>query len=164
MSDKHLAIYLNDHLAGAVGALEMIAHVGDVHAHLVDAGVLGEIEKDIEEDHAVLEQLMERLSISRSHTRRAVGWLAERVARLKMAADDPTDGAFRAFESLEIISLGVEGKISLWTALTAAAGTNPILSGLDYPRLIERARTQRRKLERLHEQAARDALGDGRGD
>ncbi|HEY4305384.1 MAG TPA: hypothetical protein VGM82_12990 [Gemmatimonadaceae bacterium] len=163
MPSPHLSAYLNDHLAGAVAALEMIAHLQSAHADILDPDTLGRVEEEVEADRATLESLMERLGITQSRTRRAAGWLAERASRLKLAVDDPKDGALRAFETIEIVSLGIEGKISLWQSLAAAASSDPVLSGVDYDALIARARDQRRTVETLHADAARTALVDRHG-
>jgi hypothetical protein len=106
---------------------------------------------------------MERLEITHSKVRRAAGWLAERMSRIKLAADDPQDGALRAFEMIEIVSLGIEGKISLWTSLAAISPVDPMLGAPGYDALIARAREQRRALEPLHQAAARTALRIHRG-
>ena len=51
----------------------------------------------------------------------ALGWIAERVSRIKLKHDDPTGiGAFEAFET---ISLGILGKRALWEALQPPSRT-----------------------------------------
>lgn len=162
MATQHLSTYLNDHLGGAVAALEMIAHLRQAHPNRIDGDALDHVETEIREDRGLLESLMKRLGISHSASRRAAGWLAERASRLKLAVDDPSNGDLRAFETIELISLGIEGKISLWTTLSSVASTNPVLSGLDYENLIARARGQRQAMEAMHVSAAREALVDSR--
>ncbi|HEY9227677.1 MAG TPA: hypothetical protein VIP11_13560 [Gemmatimonadaceae bacterium] len=155
MANDNLSTYLNDHLAGSVGALEMIAYLREKQAERLDVEVLGRVESEIKDDHDLLERLMSRLGVSHSVVRRTAGWLSERAARLKLAVDDPHDGDLRVFEMLELISLGIEGKISLWKALSAAGvpdGTT------NYDRLIDRARGQRLIVEAMHLNAARTAL------
>jgi hypothetical protein len=156
----HLSAYLNDHLGGAVVAIEMLEHLENAHAERVNVAVLGRIRSEIEEDRRTLEGLMSRLGVTHSRTRRAAGWLAERGSRLKLAMDDPKDGAFRVFETIELISLGIDGKIALWTSLAAIASSDPNLSSVKYDELIARARAQRAAMEPLHSDAARAALED----
>jgi hypothetical protein len=160
MPSDHLSTYLNDHLAGAVAAIEMLDHVAEKHAGLVDATVVLQVRTDVEEDRATLEALMERLGVHHSRTRKAVGWLAERFTRIKVAVDDRGDGDFRAFETIQLISLGIEGKIALWRSLAVIAPTDPVLSGVAYAHLISRAERQRVALEPLHELTARVALAE----
>jgi hypothetical protein len=158
MSSHHLDTYLNDHLAGSVAAIEMLIHVAEKHSDLVDAPTILAIKRDVEEDRGTLEALMRRLGIDHSATRKAIGWLAERFTRLKLAVDDPADHGFRAFEMIQLISLGIEGKSSLWKSLAAVAAGDPVLSGVDYPMLLQRATEQRSRLEPVHAALARTAL------
>ena len=58
-----------------------------------------------------------------------------------------------------MLSLGVEGKLALWQALRRALAGDPRLDGIDLPTLVERARAQRRTLERQRRRAADEVLG-----
>ena len=158
MVPDHLSTYLNDHLAGAVAALEMLPHVAEAHGDILDAEAIRRVEREVREDRSTLESLMQQLGVEHHPVRRAAGWLAERLTRLKMVADDPAGGTLRAFETIELISLGIEGKISLWMSLSAVAPGHSVLSTMNYSDLIARARNQRALLEPLHATAARAAL------
>lgn len=160
MANHHLATYLNDHLGGAVAALEMLPRLIDKHADLIDVAVVTRVKNDVEEDRQTLGALMERLGIDQSKMRQAAGWIAERFTRAKLLADDPHDGALRAFETLEIISLGIEGKLSLWKTLASIADSDPVLAGVAYDALMARAREQHAALEPTREHLARRALTD----
>jgi hypothetical protein len=61
-------------------------------------------------------------------------------------------------ESLEFLSLGIEGKLGLWNVLTAVAPDIPGLRGIDFNRLADRAREQRQGVEQHRLAAARAAL------
>ena len=158
MAREHIATYLNDHLAGAVGALELLEHLETAHAGTEVGRLAAELRADVEADRQGLESLMERLDITRSRTRRAAAWLGEKVAELKLRLDDPAGGSLRLFESLEALSLGIEGKKSLWRALSAAAEEAPDLRAADYEGLIRRAEEQRSRVETARLEAARRAL------
>ena len=62
------------------------------------------------------------------------------------------------FLALEALSLGVQGKVSLWTALKEVADRYPSLSSINLDELRERAQTQRDMLERERVAASREAL------
>src|SRR5919202_846457 len=64
---------------------------------------------------------------------------------------------------LEVLSLAVQGKLSLWRSLRAVADEDPTLAAVDFDRLIERAQRQLRTLGRQRLQAAREALAGQRG-
>ncbi len=158
MAGKHIATYLNDHLAGSVVALELLEHLEAAHSGTEIGRFAAELRADVAADRQELEALMERLGVSQSRTRRATAWLAEKATELKLRLDDPADGAFRLFESLEALSLGIEGKRALWQALAAAADTAPALQVADYAGLTWRAEEQRRRVEAARLEAARKAL------
>ena len=58
----------------------------------------------------------------------------------------------------ESLSLGVEGKVSLWRALIEVAPSDPQLAVVDLQRLVDRALDQRRRLEVVRLAAARRAF------
>ncbi len=157
---SRLGTYLNDHLAGSVVALELLRRLADDPA-APGAGDLTRLHGDIADDRAALEALLDRLGVRENPARQAAGWLADKLGALKLRWDDPTDGAFRRLESLEIVALGVTGKRGLWRALAQLAPELPNLAGVDFAALGERAESQFARLERLRLAAARDAfLGD----
>jgi hypothetical protein len=155
---EHLTTYLSDHGAGAVAALELMAHVRDQHPGTETAVVVERIRTDVGSDLQELKRVMDRVGRGDSPARKAVAWLGERMMRLKLLVDDSSDGALRLFESLETIALGLEGKLALWQALAACADDVPVLQGVDYERLIARGREQRDALEPVRLEAARSAF------
>jgi hypothetical protein len=159
MANRHIATYLNDHLAGAASALDLVAHLEQALAGTGTAALLGELHADIEADRQELKRLMDSLQIDQSRARQAAGWLAEKVSQLKLHFDDPLDGTLRVFEGLEAMTLGIAGKQALWRALSAAAEEAPELRVLDYQRLLQRGEDQSARAEILREAAARAALG-----
>jgi hypothetical protein len=154
--DRHnLSIYLNDHLAGAAAALELL----DALAAMEGCGPFAErLRLAVTEDRQQLESLMKRLSIEVSTARRVASWLSEKLAELKVGLDDRGGGSLKRLELLEALALGVEGKKALWRGLDAAASAAPWLSSLDYARLTERATQQRQDIEAQRVNAAADAL------
>jgi hypothetical protein len=159
MSDGFRARYLNDHMAGAVAAVELLEHLEEAYAGTHVAVAVNSLRTDIEEDRQELAALMRRLGVSESTPRKAAAWLAERVAELKLKMDDPSGGALRLLESTEAVALGIEGKLALWKALAAAAPECPELQGVDYVHLAQRAVEQRSRIEPLRLEGARGALG-----
>ncbi len=158
MADDYIATYLNDHLAGSVVAVELMENLETVYAGQPIADFIAKLRADIEVDIRELEDLMGHLQISESRTRKASAWLTEKFTQLKLRLDDPTHGDLRLFESLEALSLGIEGKRSLWLALSAAAELSPQLRIADYQRLQQRAKEQRARVEEQRLELARKAL------
>jgi hypothetical protein len=158
MASQHVATYLNDHLAGSVVALELLEHLQKAHARTPVEGFAAALWADIKSDQEELKGLIAKLDAGTSVMRRAAAWLSEKATELKLKADDPGDGALRLLESLEAVSLGIEGKRNLWLALEAASAANPALRGVDYQRLRQRAEDQRSRAESARLDAAREAL------
>ena len=158
MADDHLAIYLNDHLAGSVVAVELLQHLERAYTGQSVQRFAEELRADIEDDRRELQKLMKTLNVAESRARQATAWLAEKMTMIKLRLDDWAGGDFRLFEALEALSLGIEGKRALWAALSDAAGAAPSLRQLDYARLVQRAVDQRTRVETLRLETARAAL------
>ena len=156
MSREHLATYLNDHLAGANLALELLDHF--ITEDSADASILVPLRKEIEEDRQALKTLMATVGVAESRLRKAGSWFAGQLSEAKFNVDDDLNGPLRRFERLEALSIGIEGKLAVWCALDEARGQNAALSSLDYERLRQRASDQRSRVEALRLQAAGTAL------
>jgi hypothetical protein len=159
MADEYLAIYLNDHLAGSVVALDLLQHLERAYAGQSVERFAADLRADIEADRQELQKLMGQLNVSESRARQATAWLAEKMTLVKLRLDDWAGGNFRLFEALEALSLGIEGKRSLWLALAGAAEKAPSLRLLDYKRLADRALEQRGRVEAKRLETAVAALG-----
>ncbi len=158
MANEHIATYLNDHLAGSVAALELLAHLEAAHEGTPLEGFLIALQADIAEDKEELESLMKRLNVSESLPRKASAWIAGKMTELKLRLDDSAGGDLHLFESLEALSLGIEGKLSLWRSLISASEISPALRIADYERLARRAVEQRSRVEAVRLEAAKKAL------
>jgi hypothetical protein len=154
VSHAYLSKYLNDHLAGADAALEILAAL----QRLDSPALWRPIESEIREDRAELERLMHIAGAPSSPIRQATAWTAEKLAELKMRVDDPSSGALRRLELMDALAMGIEGKRALWMALQRAALRQPTLANVDYERLIARADAQRLTVEERRLTIAEDAL------
>jgi hypothetical protein len=142
-----LGIYLNDHLAGSTGALELARRARSANRGTPFEAALERIATEIEEDRAALIDVMGRLGVTRDPIKEWAGWLAEKGGRLKL------NGRLRGYSPLsrvleiELLALGVEGKGALWRALERVAGEDARLTGVDLAELAARAERQRDLLE-----------------
>ena len=158
MSDEFLAIYLNDHLAGTLVAVELLQHLERTYAgHAVEQFATA-LRSDIEEDRRELRRLMSALNVAESRARQATAWIAERVTLMKLRLDDWAAGDFRLFEALEALALAIDAKRALWVALAEAAAHAPALRLLDYDLLVRRALGQRERVEARRLETALCAL------
>lgn len=157
--NDRLAIYLNDHLAGATVGLNLARRAAGSNKETDYGPALEELAGEIEQDRGALLNVMERLEVSEDHLKIALAWGAEKLGRLKLNGELLGYSPLSRLEELEALSLGVEGKLSLWRTLRSTHGEDARLAGIDLDELIARAQSQRRRLERRRLQAAGEALG-----
>ena len=161
MADRAIDVYLNDHLAGAMLGSDLAGQIRDRHEGTPLGDLMRSIAAQIEEDRQTLLDLVDRMDVSRNPVKRATGWMAEKVSRVKfsrLVAGEPDYGAFMALESL---TLGVAGKVCLWKALKAVASQYPQVASTDLDGLIARAEAQHTALEAERLAAGRHALVSG---
>ncbi len=148
-----LEIYLNDHLAGATGGVELARRL---RASNRDDAVFGEtlsrVCAEIEADRTVLEQVIEGLGYSRSKVKPAAAWVAEKLGRLKLNGQLRGYSPLSRLIELEGLLIGITGKIGLWQTLTEL-GTGVELDA-DLEQLTARAAAQRAAIDDLHRIAA----------
>jgi hypothetical protein len=160
MADRALDVYLNDHLAGAVVGSNLAEQIRQRHEGSRLGEVMSSIAPEIEEDRQELVLLMERMNISRNPVKQATGWLAEKASRVKFSGLGSGEPDQSAFMALEALTLGVEGKVSLWTALKTVQSQYPSLASTNLDELLARATKQHSALERERLTAASAALAN----
>jgi hypothetical protein len=155
MSRDNLTTYLNDHLAGALAAVELLGHMIRLERGRQWEQALTEIRAEVEEDRVVLQSLLHEVGGKESRVRKAAAWVTEKLGRAKLKLDDSGRGELQMLESLEALALGIQGKAALWRAL---ANPEVPVKRLDYARLEQRAVNQFQRAEALRLEAARAAL------
>jgi hypothetical protein len=152
-----LTTYIQDHLGGAEHAIALVRHLRDEHVDQPLGVFASEMLGEIEADRETLRGLCDKLGAKADSLKEMAGWLSEKLSRLKLqtAAGD----RLGIFEALEFLELGVQGKLAMWRALSAASAGDSRLQGLDYELLMARAESQASKVEQRRLEAARLALG-----
>ena len=143
----NLTSYLNDHLAGSVGALELVDRLIDTYRGKRLEKFFGELRSEIEADQETLKELIASFGEKESAIRKAGAWVVEKLSRAKIQLSETREGEMGLFLALEGLALGIHGKQTLWRALSAASATIPGLCGLDYDRLEKRALEQYERVE-----------------
>ena len=155
---KLVGIYLNDHLAGASGGIELAHRLADAE-HGTDLGEqITALAKEITEDRAALVRIMRSLDVTPRHGFSALGWTVEKVARLKLNGRLLHRSPLSTLVELEALRLGVLGKHQLWTTLAHTYAKDPRLNTDRLHELRHRAEVQAFTLENLRQAAAVDAL------
>jgi hypothetical protein len=154
---KDLDSYLNDHLAGSISALEVIAHWAKAYKGEPLGSFFLETEREIKADQETLRDVMRTLGVEESKVRQVGAWAAEKVgrARLIIAGDEP--GSLGLVLTLEGLIMGVTGKKLMWVALAAAK--LPRLDSYNFEQLQRRAEQQVELIEAERISASRQAFG-----
>src|SRR5215212_5251746 len=155
---SYVGIYLNDHLAGSRLGLEVTRRAAASNRSTPLGRALLQLAQDIDEDRLALEDVMRRLDVGKDRLKLVVSWGAEKLGRLKLNGELLSYSPLSRLEEIELILLGVEGKLALWRALRHRLGDDPRLRGVDLEGLIQRASSQARRLERHRLRAAEEVV------
>ncbi len=139
------ATYLHDHLAGAEFAMGLLQDLGSQDADPVVASVCSDLVTEIEEDQQNLRGLTNRLEESTNSLKESLAAITQKLARAKLDQKNNLG----LFESIELLSLGVLGKLALWKTLETLERREIYAFQLNLPRLIRRAESQHSTLEAL---------------
>jgi hypothetical protein len=160
MSTENITEYLNAHLGGSMAALDLLAHLQK--AHTEQAPFYQRLHQEITADQTVLKKLLGTLDDAERNLHKAVGWMAEKVTRLKFQWDGLEKNHLGLLEALEMLTLGIQGKKVLWRALLEVADSYPAWAkDFDFSALEKRARDQRDQVEVRRLEAAHRALQPG---
>ena len=158
LDPKRLSIYLNDHLAGSTGGLELAKRTRGANEGTEYREPLERITKAIEQDRDALIRLMASLEVKRDHPKVAAGWLAEKFGRLKPNGQLTGYSPLSRLIELEGLAIGITGKQSLWDALLEVSDQDSRLDPEELRRLSARAEEQRNEVWKLRQRAAREAF------
>ena len=154
-SNGYLAIYLNDHLAGATAVLELVQRAAGEHRDTELGAFLARLEVEMAEDREALKRVMEAVGAHPDPLKLAVAWTLEKLGRLKLNGRLLGRSPLSTFEELETLEIGIYGKLLLWQALRNEPGPGSHVVDLDD--LIVRAERQLTDVEH-HRLAAAAAL------
>jgi hypothetical protein len=150
--DRLVGIYLRDHLAGSVVALELLERSARSNATSELGAFLTRLRAEIGEDQEALLDVMRTLGVEPSRVKNGLAWAAEKAGRLKLNGRLLRYSPLSRLLELETLEAGIVGKRSLWTNLEVL--DDPRLAGVDLRRLVERAETQRAAVEEWRRRAA----------
>jgi hypothetical protein len=156
MSDKLLAIYLNDHLAGSTVGVELARRTAGANEGTPLGDTLEQVANEIAEDREALKRAMSELGIGADRIKVKAAWAAEKAGRLKLNGQLTGYSPLSRLVELEGLHIGISGKLELWRHLKAT--NEQRLRSVDLDELIKRAESQRRRLAPLRKAAAEQSL------
>jgi hypothetical protein len=99
MTHDPLATYLQDHLAGAAAAIELLTPLRNQNTGELLGEFAGRLLEEIESDHAVLEGLAERVGQGSSVLKETAAWIGAKISRMKLGCGVSDDlGTLEALE------------------------------------------------------------------
>lgn len=158
MAEDNLAVYINDHFAGSVAGVRLCERIRRISDDPELVRTIVALEDEVRRDQRTLDELRRTLGISRSRLRDAGAVLAQALSGVKLRVEGSKHVDVHRLHALDSLSLGIEGKKALWTALAAAAEESERLRLADYEALTRRADEQLATLRELRAAAARRAF------
>ena len=143
--DDALRIYMNDHFAGSRAGVDLARRARDNSTDRVRKEAWEKILGEVEADREVLRAMIEKLDFSPNPVKVLLAWAGEKAGRLKTNGQLSGPSELGQLSELELMYLGVTGKLSLWMNLAVA--DYPQLREFDLDELIARAESQRDRLE-----------------
>lgn len=145
-----LAIYLNDHLAGATAGTDRARYLARSCRDTAFGPTLATIAGEIAKDRRSLTDLLRRLHIPARRYKVLGGWAAEKLGRLKANGRLVRRSPLSTVVELEMLRVGVSGKIACWEALRQLSESDDRLDPDVLDELLHRGHGQLRALEELH--------------
>jgi len=149
-----LQIYLNDHLAGSVGGIELARRCRDSNAGSALGTFLDTLVEHLEEDQTALRGVIEKLRLRESAIKMAGGWVAEKLGRLKTNGQLTGYSPLSRVIELEGLMAGSQARAELWQSLRHGVGTAEELDGVEFEFYEGRAHEHIEELQRHHRDAS----------
>ena len=154
-----LAVYLNDHLAGATVGLELARRMAASAAPGTEtAMVVKRLASEITADRSALVTMMAAVGVKIRGYKVLAAWVGEKAGRLKLNGHLLSRSPLSDLEETEMLRLGVEGKAAGWRTLRAVAERDRRLDSGQLDELLARAARQSDELESLRVRIAERVL------
>src|SRR5687768_13069205 len=146
-TSKYLPIYLNDHLMGSTTGVELVQRIANEYRGTELGSFAERLTDEIKADRDTLLEIMDLFGVSKDQAKVAMGWISEKVGRLKLNGELREHSPLSPLVELEGLSLGIEGKRSLWMSLAAVDVVAERIGRERLDELISRAEDQRSRVE-----------------
>ena len=158
MKNEHLATYLNDHLAGSAGALELLDRMIDLYEERPIGRFCRQLFVEVSADQEELRNTMKSIDVEESSLRKAGAWMAEKFSRAKLTLDGEATADLGLVQALESLVLGIKGKEELWRALASVQADWPQWQHFDFQGLEKSAVEQGVRVEEKRVHAAHEVF------
>ena len=153
-----LAIYLNDHLAGAAAGVGRSRALAQAHRGRPEEERLRRLADEIAADRGALLSIMASLGVPVRHYKSIALSVAEMAGRLKLNGRLRERSPLTDLVEYEFLRLAVEGKAAGWRTLLTIADRTPELDAAELEKLHDRAQAQIDLLEDLRKSAVKEVF------
>ena len=158
MSTEHIAVYLNDHLAGAAAGLSMMDDLASRTEGTGLAAKLRALAAEVREDQQLLRDVLARIAASERRAAQAAAWVTEKVSEGRLALAARSHPALALLEGLESLALGLQGKLAVFRVLAEVGPHDSRLADLPFAARADRTEAQHAMIEAERRAAAREAF------
>lgn len=151
---EHSAVadYLRHHLVGAATVISLVSDRVD------DGQVWARLHAELEDERALVEQLLSRCGSGPAPLERVLGVLGRGAVRAKLLLDEQRAQSLGDLLEFELVRTGISGKMCMWRLLRTL--DDPVLRDVDWDGLLDQAERQAADVERERVTAGREALTD----
>lgn len=158
MSERSsLGAYLTDHMAASVSASDLAKRAAQNNEGPISI-FFADLAREIDTDRRTLKSIASRVEVQAHPLKQAGAVAAERLSRFKIDHRVTGSAHLSSLLELELLYLGIEGKLILWRTLQAVAIKDQRLADFDFGKLSARAQEQRDAVEEQRLKAAEGAL------
>jgi len=158
-----LGIYTNDHLAAAVGGIELVKRMLSEHRGSDYEQPLEQLLGELREEKAAVAGMMAALGLPIRRYKQVALWVGEKVSRGKLNGRVLSRSPLSALIEFEFLASAVRGKRSGFETLREIADLETRLDAAELDRLIEQANRQHDWLTHTRREVAASVFG-GRPD
>ena len=158
-----LGIYCNDHLAAAVGGIELVSRMLSRHRGTPHEQQLEGLLDELREERSVLRSSMEALELPVRPYKLVASWVGEKLARLKLNGHVLTRSPLSDLIEFEFIATAVLAKRCGFETLRVVAAADERLDAALLDRLIAQADKQHDWLADVRREVAARIFGGDPG-
>lgn len=158
-SRKLFQIYIDDHLAGAVGGSELCKRAASRQEGTAFGAPLQDLCADIEHDLRHLREVADSMGAEpKAHVKEGLAWVGEKLGRLKLNGRLIERSPLSLVLELEILQGAVMAKRAVWQTLAELREHEPSLDRFEIDEMLRRAEDQHDRLRILHQRAVHRAF------
>ena len=158
MNTERLQIYMNYHLAGMVGEVELAERCKGNNSGREVGDFLVQLLADVRTHQVVAKDVLKRVGGKEDSIKQGIAWLGEKMGRLKLNDSLTQYSELSRLLELEGLLLAAQLRLALWELLESILSPDPRFSDVQFATLREQARRHLETINSYRIAAGREAL------